>query len=446
MWSKIEPSLFTESYMERETILDCSELAKRSRALILIDRPNNQASTFIIREYFDMLLNAFPFRLTGAILLLTVFATPPETASARFVAPDLYKVPVERLINNLETLAKQNPKDPKVRLNLARVHAMAYALKTDTAEVYKGRESKGAWFGYTPEHVPFDVKPTDDKSRLAAARAHLAKAIAWYEETLKLDPGNMTAALGHAWCVEQSGNRQKAIKEYRQVIDAAWPKERHLKNADLGWHSVTAEAAGYLIPLLDKRKDKQEIATLQARIDKMGQVTRPVTPLAIPLRDGLTLDQLEDRTASVSFDADGSGLKKNWTWITKDAGWLVYDPKGESRITSALQMFGGVTFWLFWENGYHALAAMDDDQDGLLTGKELSGLAIWRDLNRNGSSDFGEVRPLAAWGIVALSCKYALDDAHQNSAAYSPRGVFFSNGSTRPTYDLILRPAVSTVE
>ena len=393
-----------------------------------------------------MLRKLFSSRLTGAILLLTLFVIPPQAASARFVAPDLYKVPVARLVNNLEMLAKQHPKDAEVRLNLARVHAMAFALKTDTAEVYKGKENKGAWFGYTPQHVPFEVKPTADKSRLAAARVHLAKAIARYEDVLKLDPGNLTAALGHAWCIEQSGKKQKAIAEYRNVIDAAWPKERDLKHADMSWHSVTAEAAGYLIPLLDNQKDKQEIAVLRARIEKMGRVSRPVTPLVIPLRDGLTYDRLEDRSASVSFDADGTGLKKNWTWITKDAGWLVYDPKGESRITSALQMFGSVTFWLFWENGYHALAAMDDDRDGMLTGKELRGLAIWRDQNRNGISDSGEVRPLADWGVVALSCKYAWDGAHENPVAYSPRGVFFRDGSTRPTYDLILRLATSTVE
>lgn len=390
--------------------------------------------------------NPFSLQLTGATLLLTLFGTLPQQASARYAAPDLYNVPVERLINNLETLAKQHPKDVEVRLNLARVHAMAYALKTETAEVHKGRENEGAWFGYQPAHVPFAVKPTDDKARLAAARGHLAKAIARYEEALKLDPDNLTAALGYAWCVEQSGNKQKAITEYRKVIDAAWPKERRLKDAGLGWHSVTAEAAVYLIQLLDSQKDKQEIATLQARIDKMGRVPRLVTPLVIPLRDGLTPDQLEDRTASVSFDADGTGLKKRWTWITKDAGWLVYDPKGEAKITSTLQMFGSVTFWLFWENGYNALAVMDDDRDGMLTGKELRGLAIWRDLNRNGISDSGEVRPLADWGIVALSCKYAWDDAHGNRIAYSPRGVFFSDGSTRPTYDLILQPAISTVE
>jgi hypothetical protein len=389
----------------------------------------------------------YSFRWTGAILLIALAGTlPSQSVNAKYVKADLTSIPLGRLINNLEALAKDNPRDAEVRLNLARVHAMAYALKTDTAEVRKGRENEGVWFGYNPAHVPFEVKPGDNKDSVKAARVHLAKAIERYKEVLKLEPHNLTAALGHAWCIEQSGDKQGAIREYRKIIEVAWKKESDLKRAPLGWHSVTAEAAGYLIPLLDKQKDRVEIATLQRRAEQTGRVPRPITPLVIPLRDGLAPTQLEDRSARVGFDADGTGLKKRWTWITKDAGWLVYDSQSEGKVTSALQMFGSVTFWLFWENGYHALATMDDDCDGMLTGKELQGLAIWQDLNRDGISERGEVRPLADWGIVALSCQYVQYLAQPEPIAYSPRGVFFSDGSNRPTYDLILRPATNTVE
>jgi hypothetical protein len=379
-------------------------------------------------------------------MLAALAGSLPQSVSAKYIKADLISIPVERLIKNLDALAKDNPRDAEVRLNLARANAMAYALKTDTAEVWKGRENEGAWFGYNPAHVPFEVKPSDNKDSVKAASVHLAKAIEYYKEVLKLEAGNLTAALGYAWCIEQSGDKQSAIREYRKVIGAAWKKESDLKRAPLGWHSATAEATGYLIPLLDKKKDRVEIATLQRRAEQAGRLPRPITPLVIPLRDGLAPGELEDRTANVTFDADGTGLKNSWTWITKDAGWLVYDPQGEGKVTSALQMFGGLTFWLFWENGYHALAAMDDDRDGMLTGKELQGLAIWQDLNCNGNCERGEVRPLADWGIVALSCQYAKDDARPEPIAYSPRGVFFGDGSNRPTYDLILRPATSTVE
>jgi tetratricopeptide (TPR) repeat protein len=377
--------------------------------------------------------------LAAVLLLALILHLTLQTAKARYVTPELVNIPVERLTKNLEELVRKNPKDVQVRLNLARVYAMAYALKTGTAQVRKGKENEGAWFGNAPAHVPFTAKPTGDQGRLKTAREHLASAIVQYEEVLKLAPDNLTAALGYAWCLEQSGDKEKAVREYRRVIEAAWDKEKDMERAPLGWHSVTAEAAGYLIPLLDKDKDKEEIRMLQDRIKRMKAVPRPITPVVIPLRDGLALCDLEDRSASVAFDADGTGLKKRWTWITKDAGWLIYDPRGTGKITSALQMFGSVTFWMFWDNGYQALSALDDDGDGMLTGKELQGLGIWQDIDGNGISGPGEVTKLARWGIVGISSRHVRESELQGWIAYSPRGVIFRDGSSRPTYDLILR-------
>jgi hypothetical protein len=104
-------------------------------------------------------------------------------------------------------------------------------------------------------------------------------------------------------------------------------------------------------------------------------------------------------------------------------------------------LFGNVTFWLFWRNGYEALAVLDDDRDGKLQGAELAGLALWHDRNGNGISEDGEVQPLAAHGIVALSCRYQRDFQHPDHIVFAPAGVGFADGSSRPTYDLMLHPA-----
>ena len=96
---------------------------------------------------------------------------------------------------------------------------------------------------------------------------------------------------------------------------------------------------------------------------------------------------------------------------------------------------------MFWDTGYEALAALDDDRDGRLSGKELAGLALWHDANGNGVSDAGEVKPLADYGIVALSCKAVRDPNHPDRIAYSPAGVTFRDGTTRPTFDLVLHTA-----
>jgi len=370
----------------------------------------------------------------AACLLLT------PTSPGKYAAVEVQQVPVERLVTNLERAVKKNPRDVQALVNLARVHGMAYALKTDTAPVQKGHEDRGPWFGYEPKLVPFStVKETEDTAKRTAARAHLAKAVERFKEAVALGPDNLRARLGYAWTLEQSDEKKKAVQEYRALIEAAWKKEKDLKELDFGGHTVVAEAADYLLPLLDKEKDKEEIVTLTERAAQLRKLPRPVTPIAVPLRDGLGARDIENKNAAVAFDADGSGLKRKWTWIRNDAGWLVYAPKGGHDVTSGLQLFGNVTFWLFWETGYDALASLDDNADSVLTGYELKGLAIWHDANGNGVCEPDEVKPLAEYGIVAVSCRFERDLNHPDCIAYSPKGVTFSDGKTRPTFDIILK-------
>lgn len=301
------------------------------------------------------------------------------------------------------------------------------------------------------------VQTTDDPQKQAVAKEHLEKAIAHYKKAADLAPDNLTIALGHAWTLDQSGRKDEAVAGYRRVVKAGWeqeqkllPQEKKVEDmvvVDLGdgvgpdWQSVTSEAAGYLIPHLDATKDAAEIAILKERVEKLTRVNRAVTPLVIPLEEGARVRGLVDPNARVQFDADGSGMRRTWTWITPCAGWLVIDRRGSGQVRSALQMFGSVSYWCFWQNGYQALAALDDNNDGELTGPELRDLAIWRDANSNGISDPGEVQPLSAWGIVALSCrgKAAMPADLETHCASSAHGVRFQDGGVRATYDVILR-------
>jgi hypothetical protein len=374
----------------------------------------------------------------GVGLAACLLLTPASPGC--YAVVEVQQVPVERLVTNLEAAVKKNPKDVQALVNLARVHGMAYALKTATAQVWQGHEERGPWFGYEPKLVPFSmVEKTRDAAKQKAARAHLARAVERFKEAVKLAPDNLRARLGYAWTLEQSGDKKDAVKEYRALIEEAWKKEKDLKELDPGGHTVVAEATDYLIPLLDKERDKKEIATLTERAAQLRKLPRWITPIVVPLRDGLRAVDIEDRNAAVAFDADGSGLKRKWTWITKEGGWLVYDPKSKRHITSSLQLFGGVTFWLFWETGYDALASLDDNGDGVLTGDELKGLAIWHDANGNGICDADEVKPLAEYGIVAVSCRFERDPDHPDRIAFAPKGVTFRDGKTRPTFDIILK-------
>ncbi len=372
------------------------------------------------------------------IVALGVFA---GSVWGLYAPVEIQNVPVERLTKNLEEAVKKNPKDVTALLNLARVHAMAYALRSQEVPV-DVKNPTTVWFGYEPPIVPFNqITPTEDKKKLEAAQQHLEKALKLYADAAKLKPDDLRIQLGYAWLLSQTDKKQEAIRALRAVIEKAWEKEKDLMALGLGGHTITAEGGSYLIPLLDKDKDKDEVATLSERIKKLKDLPRPITPIAIPLQNGLTAPDIEDRSASVTFDADGSGLRKKWTWIRPNAAWLVYDPKHTGQVSSALQLFGNVTFWLFWETGYDALAALDDNRDGQLRDAELAGLALWHDANSNGRCDPGEVKPLAHHGIVALSCRYERDPKHPEAIACAPVGVTFQDGTTRPTFDILLHPA-----
>ncbi|QEG32590.1 hypothetical protein GobsT_74460 [Gemmata obscuriglobus] len=87
------------------------------------------------------------------------------------------------------------------------------------------------------------------------------------------------------------------------------------------------------------------------------------------------------------------------------------------------------------------MATLDDNRDGVISGAELDTLALWHDANANGVCDAGEVKPLSEYGIVKLSVKFERDATHPDRIAYSKAGATFKDGSTRPTFDLVLHSA-----
>ena len=194
------------------------------------------------------------------------------------------------------------------------------------------------------------------------------------------------------------------------------------------------ETIRYLLKLLDPVKDALEIASLHKAQGTLDSLMRAFTPILIPLTRQNGLSDLVNPKAEVPFDLDGSGVQRRWGWITPKAAWLVSDPHRTGRITSGLQLFGNVTFWIFWRDGYEALASLDDNNDGVLKGAELEGLALWQDINSNGVSEPGEVRPLAEFGITALRCRSQVESVQ---GPWHPQGVEYGDGRTAPSYDWI---------
>jgi hypothetical protein len=361
-----------------------------------------------------------------------------------YVMLELDTVPIDRVVTNLERMISDDPKSVEIRVNLARLHSMAYARKAlEIGTLRTGLRNTPGWgpgqpfFGHGNPHIQPSVVSASDPAAAAVAQSHLTKAIEAYRAVLVIAPRHFVAQIGLGWTLMESGNRTEAIKELRRAMELGWEGDSASRYFGEG-RSATQEVAMYLTQLLDRVKDAEEIAVISKRLDEISKRPRAITPIAVPLRGDLSADAMIDTNRLVPFDLDGSGFPMKWTWLSRDAAWLVHDHRGTGQITSALQLFGSVTFWAFWQNGYHALKAMDDDGDGEIRGRERLGLSLWHDRNSNGISDRGEVRTLIDWGIVSLSTSYEYDASHQHEIAWSPSGVRFESGEVRPTYDLVM--------
>jgi hypothetical protein len=404
-------------------------------------------------------------------LLLTVFAFSVSfDAKAIFMRYETQQVPIDRLFTNFQQRLMRDPNNFELTYDLARLHSMAYSTNLTSIGV---RTNTGRPEFYHPgfdSGVPRRVYSWDPRSDQARALEHLTNAIRHYERAIVLlkKSTNGTSSkewlvvpleMGQAWCRDQAGLHKEALVAYRKALAFAWKREvtgefsftewvqdkwSAVKSGNNPLRTTTRrghigpgvcysqEIIGYMLRLLDSVKDAKEVADLKDKQKTLGSMGRAITPILVPLVEGLRLSELVNANAAVTFDLDGTGLPRQWGWITPKAAWLVFDPHGQGRITSALQMFGSVTFWIFWCDGYAALRSLDDDNDGTLRGAELRGIALWRDTNSNGVSEAGEVRTVSEWGISAISCAGEPDEA---AASWCPTGVTFEDGTTRPTYD-----------
>lgn len=89
-------------------------------------------------------------------------------------------------------------------------------------------------------------------------------------------------------------------------------------------------------------------------------------------------------------------------WVEGSGDGILYDTTIPGHM-SGLHLFGdqGGTY----PTGYEKLALRDVDQDGMLTGSELDGLALWVD-NGNARFNASESVPLSDLGIESIALSY----------------------------------------
>ena len=390
------------------------------------------------------------------------FALFTATAQGHWAQPD-GKVPVARLTENLAGQLSANPEEPHLLARLARVHSLAYALG-DVELPVMGKGENPQYTYYEQGNSYPATRHSLDRAAIAARIDHLLEAIALYEKAAKLAPGERYIWLGLGYCYDEMSHaaptlawptetegapveaiaalrvawEDKALDAYAQAMgDAPKVKEPFLTPP------VELEAGHYIQAILEPRSkrtgaEKKLLAAAKAMENTGdGPRMRMVTPIIFPLDNARPVESLLAPALSVAFDLDGTESGAKWPWVKSDTAFLVWDGDGSGRVTSGRQLIGSVTWWLFWDNGFTVLQALDNDRNGWLEGPELAGLAAWQDANSNGQSDPGEVRPLPTCGVLRLS---TVASGTTSGMPMNAAGLEMSDGRVLPTYDWITVP------
>ena len=125
------------------------------------------------------------------------------------------------------------------------------------------------------------------------------------------------------------------------------------------------------------------------------------SPISLIWENGFNVENAYTLTRFPMDTQRPQGQQYEWRASAK-APLLVFDPEGKRTVTEATQLFGNHTFGKSWAHGYQALATLDKNSNGKVSGDELKPLALWFDANRNGISEPGEVKGVTESGVVNI--------------------------------------------
>lgn len=428
------------------------------------------------------------------MFVIAVWAIVPATLAEARWAIRPKNVPTERLLENTAAYVKANPKDPQGHYVLGRLHSMAFATNADEltiGQAFRPPKEENPLPGFLPYHsVKVQAATKDGKLELTGERlSHLDASVGHYHKAILLsepkgdkpkDPkaekkwnprDRARAMLGLAWMYEVASDHVDAIKEaarnnalgplsprerksvatflqgiaewrdnaisiYQDAFEATKVGDQQRRRSGPGADSlISLDAAQSIVRMMKdvEATEAQEklVTEMKAYAASMGKVGRVVTPIVFSTRDTQSVDELLAPNLTVKFDLDGDGVKSTWPWLRSDTWLLAWDPKETGEIEDGRQLFGSVTWWIYWDDGYQPLAALDNDRDGWLTSAELKGLSAWQDRNSNGRSEKSEVVTLESMGVRRIATK----PTTRSGVAANPQGIEFHDGRKTATYD-----------
>nr|MCU0686405.1 hypothetical protein [Polyangiaceae bacterium] len=114
------------------------------------------------------------------------------------------------------------------------------------------------------------------------------------------------------------------------------------------------------------------------------------------------------------FDLVGAGASFATDWVSASTPWLAIDLDGNGSVDDGRELFGSMSALPSGQratNGFVALAALDDNGDGVISAADASWpkLLLWRDHDQDRRSSSRELRPAADDGLVAIALAYRSD-------------------------------------
>ena len=313
-----------------------------------------------------------------------------------------------------------------------------------------------------------DEKWQPEKISQEALLNHGKEAVIHFKKALAIEPNNALYHLGLACFYHQYLNYKKTTelkkeptelkeitlekaldfyyKAYSLSIEDEIKSEYQPKS---GLNSlVSFEAGNAFLQITDQintlskkilsaeeRKKNEEISKNISKLKALPQGA--VTPIIFTLENQVSISELLNPDLNVNFDLDGNGSAELWPWVKSTTGFLVWDPQAKGKITSGRQMFGSVTWWIFFKNGYQALDSLDDNRDGQISDEELIGITTWFDKNGNGISEASEMIDLKTLGVVSIGTK---PTGETSGMPMHDGGITLINGKTLCTYDRTTLP------
>jgi hypothetical protein len=399
------------------------------------------------------------------------------TTSAGAIWMQPIDVPVGRLLTNVESYVEDHPGDPQGHFTLARIHSLAFADLAQAIPVYSGNRDDQS----VPRIARFrsgqpQFGPTPGEPRKEDLIVHLRESIRSFERALALDSDSALSHLGLAYVLERGvvladevdgadggarpGGRddrqvrerwrERALDEYHRAYQLAIAVDGTITEQPLeGLASLASYEAGKaFVKLMTARGardeiEKRRLAEVRQGIERLEATppSRSITPIILSLDTTRGLRDLLAARSWVRFDLDGDDRPEPRPWVLPTTGMLVWDPSRAGVITSGRQLFGSVTWWMFFTDGYRAMDALDDDRDGRLAGGELVGLAVWFDRNTNGVSERGEVVAIEELPIVSLATRAT---SIEEGSPANRSGMTLADGRVLPTFDWIAPPVPAT--